>query len=81
MNYLRLDLKICEGCGALWLRTGGLNGKYCRGCAGEMAEFPAPRGKHAGGRKRPAVGFAGGLEVLQTKLVRCNGMDARGGAR
>ena|SRR5580692_8701419 len=69
VNYLRIDLKICEGCGALWLRRAMVEGVYCQGCAGRLAEFPAPRGKHAGGRRRrrsravgctTAVGVGGG---------------------
>jgi hypothetical protein len=51
MNYLRMDLKVCEGCGALWLRT-EVGGVYCRGCAQRLSEFPAPRMRHPGGRKR-----------------------------
>jgi hypothetical protein len=54
MNDLRMDLKVCEGCGALWLRATVVNGVYCRGCAGRLAEYPAPRKIHAGGRKRLA---------------------------
>lgn len=51
MNYLPLDLKVCEGCGALWLRMGSADGIYCRGCVRHLARFPEPRTKHAGGRK------------------------------
>lgn len=52
-----VQLKVCEGCGALWLR-GRNQGVYCAGCAHWLAEFPAPR-RHTthGGRKpkqRPA---------------------------
>lgn len=43
MNDLRMDLKVCEGCGALWLRAGTTEGVYCRGCAKRLAQFPAPR--------------------------------------
>lgn len=56
MNSLRMDLKVCEGCGALWLRVGGTNGVYCRGCVKKLADFPAPRGRHAGGRRRRTCG-------------------------
>jgi hypothetical protein len=54
MNYLRMDLKVCEGCGALFLRTGALDGLYCRSCRTRLAEFPAARGRRAplGPRKR-----------------------------
>ena len=51
MNDLRVDLKVCEACGALWLRGGVADGVYCRGCARKLAQFPAPKGRHAGGRK------------------------------
>lgn len=45
MNELRLILKICEGCGVLWLRSEQRNEVYCQGCKVRLAEFPAP---HAG---------------------------------
>ncbi|MBS1800033.1 MAG: hypothetical protein JSS95_09435 [Acidobacteria bacterium] len=56
MNYFRLDLKVCEGCGTLWLRRQtavGLTteGVYCRQCIARLVDFPAPRGRHAGGRR------------------------------
>lgn len=50
MKYLRLELKVCEGCGALWLRTGVWDGVYCSLCALQLSDFPLPKGKHAGGR-------------------------------
>jgi hypothetical protein len=50
MKYLRVELKICEGCGALWLRTGVENGVYCTECVVRMAGFPPPTGKRPGGR-------------------------------
>jgi hypothetical protein len=42
MNDSRLYLKICEGCGVLWLRAGAVDGVYCRACATRLAEFPKP---------------------------------------
>ena len=38
MRYLRIDLKICEGCGALWLRA--TESAYCRGCVARLQEYP-----------------------------------------
>ena len=54
MNDLYMDLKVCEGCGALWLRAGVLSGVYCRGCRATLAEFPVARGRRAplGPRRR-----------------------------
>lgn len=80
MNYLKLDLKICEGCGTLWIRMGGLSSVYCRGCAGSMAEYPAPRGMHAGGRQRLGHDEVGRPKWMETKAIRCSGA-VQGGAR
>ena len=43
MKDLRVELKICEGCGALWLRTVS-EGNYCRSCSRWVSDCPAPRG-------------------------------------
>ena len=52
MKHLRLELKVCEGCGALWLRTGVMEGVYCSRCYCHLSNFPAAKGKHPGGRPR-----------------------------
>ena len=52
MKYLLLELKICEGCGTLWLRRKELPEAYCAGCTQRLAGFPAPSGKRPGGRPR-----------------------------
>ena len=58
MNDCRVMLKVCEGCGALWLRAAGPEGKqqgvYCSGCAKRLSEFPAVRLSRRG-RKRGTV--------------------------
>jgi len=54
MMYLRVELKICEGCGALWLRGGVGDGVYCSDCVVRMAGFPPATGNHPGGR--PSTG-------------------------
>ena len=81
MNGYRLDLKVCEGCGALWLRRGVMDGVYCWGCAKRLAAFPAPRARHAGGRPR---GVQAGDHQPAVRASRCRGTDravANGGAR
>lgn len=63
MNYLRMDLKVCEGCGTLWLRVCLTNGVYCRDCSRKLAEFPAPREKRGRGKRsrlRRATGCGSG---------------------
>ena len=53
MKGVCMNLKVCEGCGALWLRAPGA-GVYCMRCAAIFAEFPNPRGQSRRGR-RPRV--------------------------
>jgi hypothetical protein len=55
MKYLRLELKVCEGCGTLWLRKELEPSVYCTACTTRLATFPPPRGKHRGGRPRTAT--------------------------
>ena len=50
MKYLPVEVKICEGCGALWLRSGAGDGVYCMHCSARLASFPAACGKRPGGR-------------------------------
>ena len=42
-NEIRVELKYCERCGALWLRECGGGQIYCDHCVPEIAELPAPR--------------------------------------
>jgi hypothetical protein len=39
MKDFRVELKVCEACGALWLRAID-HGVYCRGCALRLSDFP-----------------------------------------
>jgi hypothetical protein len=60
MKHFCVDLKVCEGCGGLWLRAQNGNmqhGVYCRSCALLLSEFPAPRQRSRAGRK-PKVRLA-----------------------
>lgn len=45
-----VELKVCEGCGGLWIRAQG-HGVYCRGCAQRLSEYPPPRERGRRGRK------------------------------
>ena len=56
MKHFCVELKVCEGCGGLWLRARN-HGVYCRGCALRLSEFPAPRQRSRAGRK-PKVRLA-----------------------
>jgi hypothetical protein len=53
MMYLRVFLKVCEGCGSLWFRAQESVGVYCAGCAARMQALPPGRpGRRYGRRKR-----------------------------
>jgi len=46
LEIVRLELKYCERCGGLWMRTWGTEDVYCPACSVQMSDLPAP------GRKR-----------------------------
>jgi hypothetical protein len=46
LEIVRLELKYCERCGGLWLRTWGTQDVYCPACAVEVLDLPI------GGRRR-----------------------------
>ncbi len=61
MNDLHMELKVCEGCGALWLRAKNTSGVYCRRCTGALAEFPTAKGRRTARSRtgqNPAAGAA-----------------------
>jgi len=45
---LRVQLKVCEGCGCLWYRSQTQENVYCNQCERTLCHYPAP-----GSRKRP----------------------------
>jgi hypothetical protein len=47
---LRVQLKICEGCGCLWYRAQTQGSVYCRQCETKLREFPAPETRKRRGR-------------------------------
>lgn len=52
---LRVQLKICEGCGCLWYRDQNQGSVYCRGCEEKLKDFPTPESRKRRGRpsRRP----------------------------
>lgn len=43
-SYPKLELKYCERCGSLWLRSRDSEAVYCARCAEAIAELPPVRG-------------------------------------
>ncbi len=72
MMQVKMDLKVCEGCGGLWVRNGGEPGVYCRHCTVTLAEFPAPLAKRAIERKKRAA-----IHRLELVPQRCQSGGAR----
>ncbi len=69
MKHLLVELKICEGCGVLWLRSGIMDGVYCSGCSLRLSKFPERR-KRPGGRPRLARPSRCGVTHLRTGGTR-----------
>jgi hypothetical protein len=63
MKDFRVVLKVCEACGALWLRAVG-HGVYCRGCALWLSEFPAPMAQSR------RVGRSEDARITQEQIAR-----------
>jgi len=51
---MRIQLKVCEGCGCLWYRCQGEPRVYCAGCDKRLKEFPTAESRKRRGRPRKA---------------------------
>ena len=47
---LRVQLKVCEGCGCLWYRAQNYLSVYCQSCEVKLRDFPAPETRKRRGR-------------------------------
>ena len=47
---LRVQLKICEGCGCLWYRAQTQGSVYCKECETKLKDFPSPESRKRRGR-------------------------------
>jgi hypothetical protein len=47
---LRVQLKICEGCGCLWYRSQAIESVYCKPCETKLQDFPTPESRKRRGR-------------------------------
>lgn len=47
---VRVQLKICEGCGCLWYRAQSQGKVYCRECETRLKNFPSPESRKRRGR-------------------------------
>jgi hypothetical protein len=49
---LRVQLKVCEGCGCLWYRAQNHSGVYCLGCDAKLKQFPSAQSRRRRGPKK-----------------------------
>jgi uncharacterized Zn finger protein (UPF0148 family) len=47
---LRVQLKVCEGCGCLWYRAQTQGSVYCKECETKLKNFPSPESRKRRGR-------------------------------
>lgn len=47
---LRVQLKVCEGCGCLWYRAQTLGSVYCERCEVKLSSFPPSETRKRRGR-------------------------------
>lgn len=92
MKEFRVELKVCEGCGGLWLRARGVEatggGAYCSSCVQWLAEFPEPkrgqarneaqRKRRQRSRERKRIARAAAGEVGTVVEVKANEIDLVG---
>jgi hypothetical protein len=58
LEIVRMELKYCERCGGLWMRTWGTDEIYCPLCAVEMSDLPV-----GGRKKRPRIPVNDRVEI------------------
>jgi hypothetical protein len=73
LEVVRLELKYCERCGGLWLRTWGTEGVYCPACAVEVLDLPI------GGRRRKLRLLVNDRVDLKSQLEDWSGFCGEGG--
>jgi hypothetical protein len=54
---LRVQLKVCEGCGSLWYRPQTQESVYCLACETKLQDFPSPQSRKRRGRPGPKPMF------------------------
>jgi hypothetical protein len=73
LEVVRLELKYCERCGGLWLRTWGTEDVYCPACAVEVLDLPI------GGRRRKLRLLVNDRVDLKSQLEDWSGFCSEGG--
>jgi len=56
---VRVQLKVCEGCGCLWYRSQNIHTVYCHSCEVKLREYPVLATRKRRGRRRKARPVSG----------------------
>jgi len=70
---IELELKYCERCGGLWLRTRGEEAVYCPGCTARLAALPRP-GRRQG--KKASECLVCGVKIENIRAVATMEVEA-----
>lgn len=76
-HRVRVELKYCEHCGALWVREGG-GGVYCEKCLPKVADLPVP--KKSSGRVTLPVQRHSVVDDVRREDTDDDDLEAAGGA-
>jgi hypothetical protein len=74
LEIIRLELKYCERCGGLWVRTQDSGDVYCPFCVTDMLDLPIPR------EKRKSLPPSDGIEIEGQCEEWANPFSERGNA-
>lgn len=66
---VKLELKICERCGGLWLRPAESRWIYCGGCKKKISDLPKPITESGRKRRQAREGNVSGSDSVQV-IVR-----------
>jgi hypothetical protein len=75
LEIVRLELKYCERCGGLWLRTLGSGEVYCSLCVAQILDLPVSRT-----RSKARLLFTDRLEIKSQCEPCCTPCGVRGNA-
>jgi len=74
---VRVELKYCERCGALWVRERGAGVVYCEKCQAQVDDLPIARKKPSRGARLP-VARAAVVPEFGADSVNDDGSDLEG---
>ena len=75
LKIVQLELKYCERCGGLWVRSLGCGEIYCPPCAIEMADVASP-GRRRNSPRLPGNHKSEGIQGPRVVIISGEGGNA-----